>query len=244
MIKECIKCGIYKEEIQFIMGHKKRGNVCRDCKNKRISELKYNRPFSSVEERDQFLKDKEDLTGKVFGFLVVLGKEKRPEYKSRSVLWLCKCKCGKLVSRRAERLYKSTKTSGCRSCCQLEGYGGINMSFYNRIKKNAKARNNIKFDVSIEYIWNLFVKQNRKCALTGIELIFGKTIKNDITTASLDRIDSDIGYIEGNVQWVHKDINWIKNDFPESEFFSWIEKIYNYRIKSKVPPKVKDYPKN
>jgi hypothetical protein len=37
-------------------------------------------------------------------------------------------------------------------------------------------------------------------------------------TASLDRIDSLVGYIKGNVQWVHKDVNVSKMDFDESYF--------------------------
>lgn len=37
-------------------------------------------------------------------------------------------------------------------------------------------------------------------------------------TASLDRIDSSKGYVEGNVHWVHKDINIMKWDFPLETF--------------------------
>jgi hypothetical protein len=40
-------------------------------------------------------------------------------------------------------------------------------------------------------------------------------------TASLDRIDSSKGYVEGNVQWVHKRINIMKNDLSDSEFIEW-----------------------
>lgn len=37
-------------------------------------------------------------------------------------------------------------------------------------------------------------------------------------TFSLDRIDSKIGYIEGNVQWVHKMVNMCKQHYTQEEF--------------------------
>ena len=36
--------------------------------------------------------------------------------------------------------------------------------------------------------------------------------------ASLDRIDSTVGYIEGNVHWVLWDINRMKWNIPHEEF--------------------------
>lgn len=44
-------------------------------------------------------------------------------------------------------------------------------------------------------------------------------------TASLDRIDSSKGYIEGNVQWVHKYVNVMKWDFSMEEFLDICRKI-------------------
>lgn len=37
-------------------------------------------------------------------------------------------------------------------------------------------------------------------------------------TASLDRIDSSRGYVEGNVQWVHKDVNFMKQALSQERF--------------------------
>ena len=63
----------------------------------------------------------------------------------------------------------------------------------------------------------MFLKQNKKCALSGVLLSFNTIAKNQTSkkTASLDRIDSSKGYIEGNVQWVHKKINDLKSNFDE-----------------------------
>lgn len=98
-----------------------------------------------------------------------------------------------------------------------------------KFEKKADERKLI-FNINIENSWNLFLKQDRKCALSGIELNFKNVNGKEYATASLDRIDSKIGYIENNIQWIHKDLNIIKWDFTEQELLNWIEKIYLYRI--------------
>lgn len=40
-------------------------------------------------------------------------------------------------------------------------------------------------------------------------------------TASLDRINSSIGYTIDNVQWVHKKINMMKMDLSQEEFINY-----------------------
>ena len=97
-----------------------------------------------------------------------------------------------------------------------KGAGEISGSLYQRYKHNAKTRD-LVFSVSVEYIWDLFLKQNRFCSLSGLKLQF-KTKTQAIQTASLDRIDSSLGYIEGNLQWVHKDINRMKTNLNEEYF--------------------------
>ena len=65
------------------------------------------------------------------------------------------------------------------------------------------------------------------CAISGIKLIFARSWTRD-QTASLDRIDSKKGYVEGNVQWVHKRINEMKMDHSNKELISWARKIVKY----------------
>lgn len=55
------------------------------------------------------------------------------------------------------------------------------------------------------------------------------SMNNQSKTASLDRIDSSLGYIEGNVQWINKEINYMKMDLPQDKFIEWCEKIYKYK---------------
>lgn len=94
-------------------------------------------------------------------------------------------------------------------------YQEMSLSYWARVKNGAKQRN-LVFDVNIEDVWQLFLDQDRKCALTGIEIIFHR--KSLLQTASLDRIDSNKGYIEGNLQWVHKEINKLKLNTDNQRF--------------------------
>lgn len=77
----------------------------------------------------------------------------------------------------------------------------------------------------------MFLEQEGKCALTGDKLYFKSSrldrIDSKEQTASLDRIDSSKGYIEGNVQWVHKKINLIKMDLSQEEFIEMCKKVSN-----------------
>jgi hypothetical protein len=51
--------------------------------------------------------------------------------------------------------------------------------------------------------------------------------------ASLDRIDSKKGYVEGNVHWVHKDVNMMKRNFTEEYFINLCETVYKNFISKK-----------
>jgi len=60
------------------------------------------------------------------------------------------------------------------------------------------------FGVTIEEAWQVFLAQDKKCAISGVELKFAKNYMKDPTsqTASLDRKDSAKDYTPENVQWV------------------------------------------
>lgn len=166
-------------------------------------------------------------------------KPTKDGYKTK---WLCKCDCGTIRELRSGSIITKTgkiKTYSC-GCYAIErqierlwkGCGDLGGFYLARIRKGAKRRN-IECSIDIEYIWQLFLEQNRKCALSGIELILpGKgQIKCNINemTASLDRIDSSKGYIEGNVWWIHKDLNPMKLDLELKEFLYYIKQIYEYQ---------------
>ena len=116
-----------------------------------------------------------------------------------------------------------------------KSYFDISGQKWAAIKRGAKSRN-YDFYLTIEQGWELYVKQNRRCALTGTEIGFQDK------TASLDRIDSTKGYMLDNVQWVHKNINYLKRGLPENELLEWCEVITNGKEEIVPLTEVKDEP--
>ena len=105
-------------------------------------------------------------------------------------------------------------------CAMWKGHGEISGRYWHTTYVKAIERE-LKFEISIEYAWDLFLKQNRRCALTGVLLEFRNSNykrKKVMLVASLDRIDSSKGYSIGNVQWIHKDINKMKQSFSQDYF--------------------------
>ena len=167
-----------------------------------------------------------------YNFLTVIEESGK---KHSSVLWKCKCICSNIVYVKASYLHRGiTKSCGCKTYGQnshlYKGYKELSHSYWTTLTSSAKKRN-LEFSISMEYAWNLFELQNKRCALTGELLVFTKECRYlTQQTASLDRIDSNKGYIEGNVQWVHKMINRIKSDIPNDDFILWCKKVYEYRM--------------
>ena len=97
--------------------------------------------------------------------------------------------------------------------------------------RNRARRKGMEFNLTAKFLWELYQKQNGKCALSGEEITIRQIeISTDRSqTASLDRIDSSKGYIKGNVQWIHKDINKMKLDFEQSVFIYWCQKIGKFQ---------------
>ena len=186
-------------------------------------------------------KNRIDLTGQIFGNLKVIKHDDERIRRNRKPYWICLCnKCSKTISVRGESL-KSGKTKSC-GCYKpqlipgptnsnFRGYKEIPLTLWSQIQERAR-RINKPINLSIEYLWELFLKQNRKCSLSGQELYFGSHQSNGLTpkgNASLDRIDNTKGYVKGNVQWVHKDINWMKADYDQNYFIELCEGVANYK---------------
>ena len=179
-----------------------------------------------------------DRTGLTYGELTVVRLAGRNKHSQ--LLWECECSCGNTTVVPAGTLGTRTKSCGClrkntnknstatshqrgSASPYWKGYGEISGYKWRKIANGAKRRNLI-FDITIEQAWELFLKQEKTCVLSGLPLYFGESGR-DLGVASLDRIDSNKGYTLDNVQWVHKEVNQLKMDLTEKRLFELCEAI-------------------
>ena len=162
--------------------------------------------------------------GQKFGLLTVLKRSK--EHNKR---WICQCECGNVVT---IRIRPDRDTNSC-GCLKNKSCGEIPLFYWSNIKYRAKSKG-LELNVTPEYLWNIFLKQNRQCSYTGIELIFTDLKNQILQTASIDRIDSNKGYIEGNVQWVHKLVNTMKLDLDHEDFLKWCQLVSKFNESKKM----------
>lgn len=169
-----------------------------------------------------------NLTGQRFGRLTVLSQAESHGKQRKQIRWRCLCDCGNETT-----VYKSsligglTRSCGClRREIMFKGYGDLSKSYWSRITKGAEKRD-LSLDISIEDAWNLYLKQGRKCALSGIPIgiVTDYTHNHKEHTASLDRIDNDKGYTADNVQWVHRDLNMMRRSMPVGLFLEYCKKV-------------------
>ena len=177
--------------------------------------------------------NRKNYAGQKFGMLTALNFEGLIG-KSRTLksLWNFRCDCGNNTTKVIYDVVNGkTKSCGClnhkrgKDAKHWKGYKDIPSTYFSSLKQGAATRN-MEFKITIQYIWNLFVKQNKKCNLSGAELKFDTD--NFKNTSSLDRIDSSKGYVKGNVQWVHKTINFMKQNMDDADFVNWCKIVSSH----------------
>ena len=160
------------------------------------------------------------MTGKRFGKYTVLYKCNKEKHGNTA--WVVKCDCGNVreVTKSSLTLGLAKSCGKCHARKNWKGYGDISGHYYSCLQQGAKARK-LEFSISLKYLWELYIKQDKRCSISGRYISFIRNYSmggRGGQTASLDRIDSTKGYIEGNVQWVDKIVNAMKWNIPEKYF--------------------------
>lgn len=91
------------------------------------------------------------------------------------------------------------------------------------LKKSSQCRRRrnkvLEYNLTLEYIKELLLKQEYKDYYTG-------QVPENYEDYSIDRIDSNLGYIEGNIVITTNRVNAMKNDMSTEEFKKLISDIY------------------
>ena len=178
-----------------------------------------------------------EMRGQKFGRLTVRALGKKKKCYGNALVWICDCDCGGTTEVPGIALRNGRRTScGCvfrePRCKGWKGHGDISGVYWRRVLNRIK--DGYEVTISIEDAWEIFKQQAGRCALTGLPLSFVLTAKNrQNQTASLDRIDSSIGYVKGNIQWVHKIVNIMKGKLNEQEFVNLCSLIARYSLSKK-----------
>lgn len=151
------------------------------------------------------------------------------------------CECGTTKWVQANELTNPNRNFKCAKCAAKERgaaqaerngkVGELTLTRFTKLQRSAEKRN-IEFLVSLEYLSNLFESQNHTCAITGRQI-------NSLDEASLDRIDSSRGYIEGNVQWTTYQANVSKHIMTMEELYQFCKDVLNHANQQPSQPLTK-----
>lgn len=85
----------------------------------------------------------------------------------------------------------------------------------------------LEHGIDTEYLRGLYLGQEGLCALSGIEMVIrAPRESNDFwKSLSIDRIDSNLGYIQGNVQLTCTGVNLMKKDMPNQLFIDFCNSV-------------------
>lgn len=194
---------------------------------------------------------------------------KQSEAESRQYK-LCKT-CGltlSLDSFYSHRTHKDGYKNTCKSCegirksylrkCNINGYKdmanerlkkhrktprGAMRQRYQAAQKRAKDLA-LPFSISVDFLMDLYNKQDGKCAISGRPLIF---IGDFWDVLSIDRIIPELGYIVDNTQLVVNRVNMMKNNMSLTELYNLCKDIVekgSETISKESTPKPVEAPNN
>ena len=143
--------------------------------------------------------------------------------------------CGQVMTRRNSAVKTGkVKSCGCQGTYNLKAKARHNDPMYcwevllYRIKlrcerldkRKRRSTRTISCSITPEYVRQIYHQQQGKCVYTGVELVPPNrhTRLHDSNIVSVDRIDSSLGYVEGNIQLVTKQVNMMKQSMSHAEF--------------------------
>jgi hypothetical protein len=120
--------------------------------------------------------------------------------------------------------YDSVKKGYIKKCLNIK----TNIISYfknttNTLKSKSKLKN-IDFDLDDNTLYNLYLKQNKKCYYSGIEIIHNIGCSN-YNSISVERLNPNLGYIKDNVVLSAFNINSFKGMMTENEFKIFLNEI-------------------
>ena len=247
--KTCMKCKVSKDVSCFWSDKTKIDGLqsfCADCKKNKTSKNS---------DLDENIQTKECIGCTETKLLKFFDKSKIGTFGRHNDCKDCRCKKRKLLNydrikegtktcSKCEKEFDvsffhsdKSSTDGLQSACKdcrhimskkwASTYDGYMKKLIKEAKNNINKRaKDIKFEIKLNDILELYKKQNGICALSGIKMThigYGekKTQKRrfvNLFNISIDRIDSNKDYTKDNIQLVCAAINFMKQDYDLRDF--------------------------
>jgi hypothetical protein len=182
-------------------------------------------------------KELKDLTGQKFFRLTVL--ELLPHEKGGSIRYRCRCDCGNESFPRGSYLSRgATKSCGCLTreraseLQSLPSGEGSMRALIREYKLGAKAR---KFDFTLTNDQFKEITQ-KPCFYCGVEpyrVYNHHRASEKYTYNGIDRVDNAGGYTIENSVSCCSICNIAKNNNTLGEFYLWLDRISEYRLRLK-----------
>ena len=144
-------------------------------------------------------------------------------YKNEGGRWCRHCPtCDFLIShlRRNYCIGAHLQEQPCIKCSNISNHpsgmvGSVRVSWFNSFRKSALTRGYC-WEIDISFVDTMYEEQRGVCVYSGLPISW--SVQGWDHTASLDRIDNDLGYTEDNVQLVHKEVNMMRGSLEDERF--------------------------
>jgi hypothetical protein len=164
----------------------------------------------------------EHLIGSIFGTRLILQSLPRSLFEVQCV------KCDHFSVQRGIDL-DLLKTRECQNCKVSNRDPNLNAAFL-RTRGNAKVRD-IEFSISKLYYESIAKENCHYCDTEPAKI--NSDVSRCLSYNGLDRIDSSLGYVEGNVVSCCKYCNYAKHDMSVKDFKDWLTRCYSHTILTK-----------
>lgn len=210
-------------------------NNCKRCGKKcRRSKQEYCRLecyYASVREMEQVETEK---VCKICSVVFLQWDKAKPIIPKAAVCESCRSTKRELIAKKCRKAakvrfqnfsqkerslyYESANTYRLQQRRQIQYY-------IKAVIKGAKTRG-LSFEVTVSDLTIQLIRQNGICSLSGRKI---SLLDN---SASLDRINSNVGYTKDNIQWLYKPINTMKMALPQADFLQLCREIATHHPQS------------
>jgi len=95
-------------------------------------------------------------------------------------------------------------------------------AFLQHLWTRASRGNAHFFTLRQDELFDLYKRQNGRCALTGLPLVHGP---DDLCSISMDRINHLVGFVSGNVRLICQWVNLAQRDHSDEEFLAILREL-------------------